>query len=233
MDIKLLSCGSTKWDRFIKNWGISFLIDNDVLFDTFGNPRIFMKNIKKFNVDVQKIKHIVISHEHWDHISGLWYILEKNKNVTIYICSHTDIKIKEKIKSFGAKLQEIDTIFKIKENIYSIGELSKDSLFFEQSLCIQSRKGLVVITGCAHPGIVDIIQKVKQQFGDKIYVVVGGFHLKNLSFKNIQNVINKLKQMDVEYFVPLHCTGNSALILFNKIYGDKCLNFSRLENMNI
>ena len=78
MDIKLLAEGHTKWDRFIRNWGISFLIDDDVLFDTFGR--------RKLKVDATKIKHIIISHEHWDHISGLWAILKINNAVTVYVC---------------------------------------------------------------------------------------------------------------------------------------------------
>jgi 7,8-dihydropterin-6-yl-methyl-4-(beta-D-ribofuranosyl)aminobenzene 5'-phosphate synthase len=71
VNIKLLAEGHTKWDRFTRNWGISFLIGDDVLFDTFGKSKVLMQNIKKQNIDISQIRHIVISHEHWDHTTGL------------------------------------------------------------------------------------------------------------------------------------------------------------------
>ncbi|MFH1714972.1 MAG: MBL fold metallo-hydrolase [Elusimicrobiota bacterium] len=214
MNIKLIACGSTKWDRFVKNWGLAFLIDDDVLFDTFGKPRVFLKNIKKLNVDISRIKHIIISHDHWDHMSGLWDILAFNKNVTVYVCLDTDNAIKEKIKSYGVILQEIDTARCIIRNIFTLGELSKDGILYEQSLCIKSEKGLILITGCAHPGIVEIIEKAKQQFAGDIYAVIGGFHLKGSQAQEILNVIDKLKKMNVKYFTPLHCTGKLAVNYF-------------------
>jgi len=217
MDIKLLAEGHTKWDRFIRNWGISFLIDDDILFDTFGKPSVLFRNMKKQNVDIFKIKHIIISHEHWDHINGLWKILKLNNNLTVYICQHTPEAIKTKIKSFGAKIQEIDGQFKIKENVFSIGEMpSNYDGIYEQALCLKTEKGLVVLTGCAHPEIVQIIEKVKQQFGynKNIYEVIGGFHLKDSSLQEIKNVVATLKSMDIKKFAPLHCTGKTAVDLF-------------------
>jgi 7,8-dihydropterin-6-yl-methyl-4-(beta-D-ribofuranosyl)aminobenzene 5'-phosphate synthase len=208
MKIQLLAEGHTKWDRFIKNWGISFLIDDDVLFDTFGK--------KKLKVDAAKIKHIVISHEHWDHTTGLWDILAINKNVTVYVCSHSDEKKKKKIKSYGVKLQEIGGQFEIKKNIYSIGEFSKDGVLYEQALCLKTEKGLIILTGWAHPGIVKIIEKAKQQFPDEIYAVIGGFHLKDSILQEIKNIIAELKTMNIKYFIPLHCTGKVAVNLFKK-----------------
>jgi len=198
----------------IKNWGVSFLINDDVLFDTFGKPRIFFKGISKLKINILKLRHIIISHDHWDHTSGLWDILDINNNVTVYVCSHADTTLKAKIKSLGARLQEIDSGRNITENVYTTGELSKDGTLYEQSVCIKSEKGLVVVTGCAHPGIVEIIQKAQQQCGDDIYAVIGGFHLKDSSVQEIEHVITELKKMNITYCVPLHCTGKEAVHLF-------------------
>ena len=63
MRFKILAEGSTKWQRFIKHWGLSILIDDDILFDTFGKPDYVLKQLKRFSIDINKIKHIVISHD--------------------------------------------------------------------------------------------------------------------------------------------------------------------------
>ena len=66
MKIKIIAIGSSKWERFIRRWGVSFLIGEDVLFDAFGDPGVLLNNMRKFNVDPTKIKHIVLSHDDWD-----------------------------------------------------------------------------------------------------------------------------------------------------------------------
>ena len=71
MKIKVIATGASKWERFIRRWGIAFLIGDDMLFDTFGDARVFMNNVRKFKIDLSKIKHIVISHDDWDHVTGL------------------------------------------------------------------------------------------------------------------------------------------------------------------
>ena len=107
MKLKILAEGSTKWQRFIKHWGLSMLIDEDILFDTFGSPDYVLKQLKRFSMDLNKIKHIVISHDDWDHVTGLWKILEQNQNVTVHICPHFNQEIKDKIKWYGAHLVEV------------------------------------------------------------------------------------------------------------------------------
>ena len=66
MQVRVIAVGSTKWERFIRRWGVSFLIGEDVLFDTFGDPGVFLGNMRRFNIEPAKIKYIVISHDDWD-----------------------------------------------------------------------------------------------------------------------------------------------------------------------
>ena len=81
MQIRIIAVGSTKWEMFLCRWGISYLIGQDLLFDTFGDPYVFLRNAERMNIDLSKIKHIVISHDHWDHISGLWYVINRYKDI--------------------------------------------------------------------------------------------------------------------------------------------------------
>jgi 7,8-dihydropterin-6-yl-methyl-4-(beta-D-ribofuranosyl)aminobenzene 5'-phosphate synthase len=222
MQIKIIAVGSTKWEMFLCRWGISYLIGQDLLFDTFGDPYVFLRNVKSLNIDLSKIKHIVISHDHWDHIAGLWYVINRFKDVNVYICPNFDIKIKERIKSFGVNVVEVRGLLGIKDNIYSTGEIEgsfRNISISEQALVVNSENGLIVVTGCAHPGILKIIEKVKAKFpGERIYLVLGGFHLMDQDKRAIEIVAENFKKIDIIKVGPTHCSGKLAEEIFKKTY---------------
>jgi 7,8-dihydropterin-6-yl-methyl-4-(beta-D-ribofuranosyl)aminobenzene 5'-phosphate synthase len=223
MPIKIIAVGSSKWERFIRRWGVSFLIGEDVLFDTFGDPGTLLNNMRKLEVDLSKIKHIVLSHDDWDHISGLWRLILDRKDITVYICPGFNFQVKEKIRSFGVKVIESSGFTLIKDGVYSTGELygeSEGRQIYEQSLVIETANGISVICGCAHPGIEKIIETVTKQFNKGIYMVTGGLHLKDSSETEIVNIIKFLRQRGVQKVAPMHCTGKYAEQFMRKAFGD-------------
>lgn len=236
MQIKLIAEGSSKWDRFIMRWGVSFLIDEDIIFDTFGDPGVFLSNIRKFNIDTGKIKHVVISHDDWDHISGLWYLLNNRKDITVYICPGFNAEIKEKIRSFGVKVIETSGFTLIKDGIYSTGELyggSEGRQIYEQSLVTETMHGLSVVCGCAHPGIEKIIDAVTKQFNNNIYMLAGGLHLKDSLSRQITKVIKFLRQHGVQKIAPMHCTGKKALALLADEYKENFVSIKESDRIEV
>ncbi len=226
MQIKLIATGSSKWERFICKWGVSFLIGDDLLFDAFGDPGRLLNSIRRFNIDTTKIKHIAISHDDWDHISGLWYLIHDRKDITVYVCPCFKQDIKDRISSFGVQLVEANDGIFIKEGVYSTGQLyaeSEEEKIYEQSLVIKTTRGLALITGCAHPGIINIVDSVRQRFNENIYLIMGGLHLKDRSVSQIEEVISRLRSYGVEKIAPLHCTGKIAGRLFRAEFKDSCI----------
>lgn len=99
------------------------------------------------------------------------------------------------------------------------GNLEKDRILDDQSLIINlDGKGLVIISGCSHSGIINTLLYAKKITGvKKIYGVLGGFHLSGPAFEPIiGETINELKKMDPEVIVPMHCTGWKAIVQFSK-----------------
>lgn len=236
MNIKIIASSSTKWERFIKRWGVSFLVDDDILFDTFGKPSVFLKNIRKMNINIKNIKHVVISHDDWDHISGLWDLVKRNKDVNLYILKHFGDNIKKKIISFGVKLIEVDSLFKIKESIYTTGELAGEScgrFIYEQSLIVKSSNGISIITGCAHPGIINIIDTVKRNFPENIYLVLGGFHLKDSSEEQIAEIVDRLASYGNYKIAPMHCTGKEATRMIKEEFRDNFIQLSPTDAIEV
>ena len=85
----------------------------------------------------------------------------------------------------------------------------------DQAIVVNVRnKGLVVITGCGHAGIINTVNYAKQVTGiDKVYAVVGGFHLPadgGIFEEAIDSTLKELQKIDPEYIIPCHCTGWKA-----------------------
>jgi len=223
MKIKIIAVGSSGFERFIRRWGVSFLIGDDILFDTFGDPGVFANNLRRFKVDLQKIKHVVLSHDHWDHISGLWHILAGRKDIAVYICPGFRQEIKERIAAFGVRLIEVEEFTAIKEGIFLSGQLKaaySGEEIFEQVLVIKFLKSLALITGCAHPGIVNIVDRVQEHFvKERVYSILGGFHLKENTPAVNLGIIEKLRERGVRKIAPLHCTGKAATRLMLEKFG--------------
>jgi 7,8-dihydropterin-6-yl-methyl-4-(beta-D-ribofuranosyl)aminobenzene 5'-phosphate synthase len=228
MRLTLIAGGSTRWQRFIKRWGIAFIID-DILFDTFGRRDIFWENIHRLRIDVSQIKHVVISHDDWDHIAGLKSFLQSNRNVSVHICRDSGERIKDIVLNCGASLFEVDSPLEITKGIFSLGQMRADTargIIYEQSLVVQSDKGISIITGCAHPGITLIVRRAIEYFGCKPYLVCGGFHMKDGSRLDNENIVQELRTLGVEKVVPLHCSGSNACKIFRRYYGSDCINMN-------
>ncbi len=164
--------------------------------------------MEKLSIEPDRIDVVVLSHIHRDHTGGLDSFLEKNPNVTVYLPVSFPKKFKDNARDHGARIIEVKESMQICENVYSTGQLGR--LIKEQSLIIRTDKGLVVITGCAHPGIVKIVNTAKDLMKDNILLVMGGFHLEWATKGRIEKIISAFKQWHVQYVGPCHCSGHKA-----------------------
>jgi len=206
-------------------WGFGCVItgaEKTILFDTGGNGSILLNNMQKLAIDPNSIDTVVLSHIHGDHTGGLGSFLEKNSNVTVYLPKSFPKMFKDNIQSHGSKIVEVEQPLKICENVHSIGQLGK--WIKEQSLIIQTEAGLIVIAGCAHPGIVKIVTAAKESLKDDILLVMGGFHLEWATKGKIEKNISTFRQLNVQYAGPCHGSGDKAISLFEKHFGKNYMN---------
>lgn len=77
----------------------------------------------------------------------------------------------------------------------------------------------MVVTGCAHPGIVRIAETAGRLTGKRIHLLMGGFHLMGADRGEIQAIIGRLRALGVEKIAPSHCTGDAAIAQFRKAWG--------------
>lgn len=213
-------------------WGLAVWIEGEngvTLFDTGGDASVLRDNMDHAGLDPDKIFTIVISHDHWDHRNGLDYILKAS--------SHTpEILVPAEVADHygqqypGGRVRGISGPTEISPGIWSSGSLKttyKGADLFEQALILMSGNKLYLLTGCSHPGIVEIVQRVNQTFpGKKIALVAGGFHLGSENDAEILEVSELLRQEGVEKLATSHCTGDHAIGLFRKEWGANFVEFN-------
>ncbi len=222
MEIRILFDNRKEDVRYFAGWGVSFLVDGHVLFDAGENEDMLFHNMRSMNVKPEEIRKVVVSHEHWDHIGGLWRLLAHNPGMPAYICPGVSREFKDKVASFGADTVIVEPFMEIDRDIYTTGEtkgMSRYGVIPEQALVLRSKKGITVVTGCAHNGIAEILVSVRERMSEPIYLVLGGFHTLDLPPSVVRSVIKRFQEMGVSRVAPTHCTGNQAIQLFREAYG--------------
>lgn len=223
MRIRVLFDKEARDEKFHIGWGVSFLIGEKVLFDTGEKSRWLLDNLKMANADPDKLESVVISHDHWDHRGGLWGLLKRRPKLVVYSCPNFRRSFKDRVKLYGGRLMQVDKFTRISDGIYTTGEIDaryRDRPMPEQALVIKTSKGLTVLTGCAHPGIIRIIENIKRNISGDIFLVMGGFHLIRKHKKTVRGVIGEFKRLKVGKVAPGHCSGKNVSELFKEAYGD-------------
>ena len=224
MEIKVLFDKFNLDERFLTGWGFSVLVDDCILFDTGEKPSLLFKNMESMSVEISSLTAVVISHDHWDHTGGLWEILSSREGLKVYACPGFSAEFKNKVGKLKGKLIELDKVTEIAKGIYATGEIPGDykgQYMPEQALVVKGENGISVITGCAHPGIVKILGKVRETFGtEDIYLVLGGFHLMGKDKRMINIIVDEFRNLGVKKAGPCHCSGDEAERIFRDRYKD-------------
>jgi 7,8-dihydropterin-6-yl-methyl-4-(beta-D-ribofuranosyl)aminobenzene 5'-phosphate synthase len=213
---------NTVYDNRLKpDWGFAALIEysgHTLLFDTGADGHILLENMKKFNIDLKSIEIIIFSHDHYDHTGGLGNLLATGIKPTVYMLS----SFSEYLKGWArhqTHLIETEQPAEIISGIYITGSMQASDIS-EQALLIKTGRGTAVITGCAHPGLVQITGKAQEILPGKIVLLAGGFHLLGMDDKHVKSIIKKIHQKDIEKVMPMHCTGDRAISMFQKEFGE-------------
>lgn len=203
------------------DWGFSCFIkglEKSILFDTGKNGKILLSNMEKLGIHPGDINSVFLSHEHKDHTGGLEAFLNQNSSVDVWLPNFFFLSFKNKIKNQGSTVREVTSFQKICEGAFTSGII--EGWIKEQSLILNTGKGLILITGCAHPQIVKIIAIVKELLKKNIHMVFGGFHLAPFNESEIREIIDYFRASGVKKVGLGHCSGDEARRLFAEEYKD-------------
>lgn len=203
MKITILYDNTVFQNDLKSDWGFSCLIEahnKTILFDTGSDGSLLLENMKKLKIQPSSIDDVFISHAHFDHIGGLSAFLNENNQVNVYV------PVSLRGVRNAKKVIHVDKPLELYENFFSTGKLEN----IEQSMSVKTDKGLVLVVGCSHPKMKNILDTASQ-FG-KIHAIIGGLH----GFDEY----DLFKDLDV--ICPTHCTQHIEEIktLYPKKYSE-------------
>jgi 7,8-dihydropterin-6-yl-methyl-4-(beta-D-ribofuranosyl)aminobenzene 5'-phosphate synthase len=212
-------------DGLTTAWGMACVIEgfeNSILFDTGGDGRVLLTNMRLMKIDPTSIDVVVLSHDHGDHTGGLEEFLKVNPDCTVYLLDSFSESVRSVIRRAGSRYNDVYEPLELMPDVWTTGPLGSRPQ--EQALILDTRSGLVVVTGCAHPGVDVIAEAAHNMLQKNIYLITGGFHLSGASEKHIEKIGITLLNLGVEKIAPSHCTGERAMRVFEEMWGAHYLN---------
>jgi 7,8-dihydropterin-6-yl-methyl-4-(beta-D-ribofuranosyl)aminobenzene 5'-phosphate synthase len=203
-------------------WGFACWVEvgeMTVLFDTGGDGATLLSNMAVLDLDPQAIDAVVLSHIHADHTGGLAGLLDAGARPTVYVPAAFPASFKADVQA-RTRLVQVTGAMELLPRIYTTGQVGSDLV--EQALVVETGVGLVVVTGCAHPGIVEMVRRAKEAAAGDVVLAMGGFHLRGASQRQIEGIVDALRRLGVQQIAPCHCTGDRARRIFVDAYGTDC-----------
>jgi 7,8-dihydropterin-6-yl-methyl-4-(beta-D-ribofuranosyl)aminobenzene 5'-phosphate synthase len=216
------------------SWGFACWVETaqtTVLFDTGGDGATLMNNLKYLDLDPRAIDAVVLSHARSDHTGGLMALLGTGIKPTVYVPASFSAAFKRDV-GLLTDVEEVTEAATIAPGIHTTGQVG--SSIIEQALGVETEQGLVVVTGCAHPGVVEMVRRAKVaaakapgapgvSTGDHVALVMGGFHLGSASRARVEGIVADFRDLGVQRVAPCHCTGDQARQLFADAFGADCV----------
>jgi 7,8-dihydropterin-6-yl-methyl-4-(beta-D-ribofuranosyl)aminobenzene 5'-phosphate synthase len=202
-------------------WGFACMIqdgERTLLFDTGNDGRLLLANMAQLGFEPGEVDTVVLSHAHADHTGGIAALLQANPGMTVYVLQAFPTDSKARTRAYGAELIEVTEPVEIVPGIWSTGQMGNSPV--EQGLILETDSGAVLITGCAHPGIVEMVRLASQVSQREIDLVLGGFHLGGASQAALQTLVTDFRILGVAHVAPCHCTGTPATAALAKAYGE-------------
>jgi 7,8-dihydropterin-6-yl-methyl-4-(beta-D-ribofuranosyl)aminobenzene 5'-phosphate synthase len=196
-------------------WSFACLVGDDLLFDTGGDGRRLLSNMERMGIDPMSIKMVVLSHSHGDHTGGLSGLLDAGARLTVYVLHSFPRRFKADVRSLTS-LVEVEEPVETQPGIHTTGEIGSRPA--EQALAVETTEGSIIVTGCARPGIVEMVRRVKGSVVE-VALVMGGFHPGNASRRQVERIIADFRNLGVRRVAPCHCTSDRAVRTFAEAYG--------------
>jgi 7,8-dihydropterin-6-yl-methyl-4-(beta-D-ribofuranosyl)aminobenzene 5'-phosphate synthase len=217
-------------------WGYSLYIENRgkrILFDTGPSPTALETNARALGIDLTKLDAVIISHDDSDHFAGLPHIASVHRNVPVYVpesdygafglsglngffrffqalMPRNDVVDPPKGLRYVRVAREASLDGGMRLVVFNFGDGRK-----EQALVVDRPGGAVLFSGCAHPGIANMVRGA----GTSVRVIAGGFHLAHSSEAEIRKTAAELKASGVRAAIPGHCSGPKATSELKRQFG--------------
>jgi len=202
-------------------WGFAAVItgyERAILFDAGSDGNILLANMKALGIEPGEIGIVFVSHPHDDHLGGLDRFLLENPDVEVLLPDRTPPEAVEAVEARGALPMLVDEGGTIMDGVWSTGTIGDGTP--EQGLILEGETAVTLVTGCAHPGIAEMVVAASDVIGRPVDLVVGGLHLGGASKREAGRVAERLAALGVTAVAPSHCSGDACVEALGRVFGD-------------
>ena len=203
------------------DWGFACLVESNghrVLFDTGANPEVLQANLAALRVDLERLDAVVFSHDHGDHTAGV-AALGARPGLPAFFPSTFSERTRAAFAAQQLKLVPVDAPTEVVPGMMTGGRIG--TAIPEHALVADSPEGLVVVVGCAHPGIAEMLRSIAAGRGRPVHAVIGGFHLLQTPPERVAQIVSEIQAMGIASVGATHCTGGAAIDRFRQAYGSR------------
>jgi len=207
-------------ERLGIGWGFAALLetpDHTILFDTGADGEALLENFRLLGKDPMAVEAVVISHAHGDHTGGLQALFDLGLRPKLFLLSGFPAEMRAGVSEL-VEMVEAAPGQEIVPGIRTTGQVGTD--IPEQALVLDTQEGTVVLTGCAHPGVIQMVEGALGFSSSRLHLVMGGFHLMAASLEQIQGILGDFRRLGVEQVGATHCSGDLAISTFQDAYGE-------------
>jgi 7,8-dihydropterin-6-yl-methyl-4-(beta-D-ribofuranosyl)aminobenzene 5'-phosphate synthase len=199
-----------------------------VLLCTGGKSDSLLQDLDAMDLDADLIEAVIFFDGHSDNLQDPPSLLSSTvKRPKIYVSATVPQELFQ--QDLQADVVSVRKPISVLPGAWLLGPIvfnDEGDAVFEQVLVLDQPDGLVVIVSCDNPGIIPLVDRVREVFGyRKIKVVAGGFHLQGRSKNEIREISLRLQQKGVKSLALSSCTGNAALKIFRQEWGDHNVSF--------
>jgi 7,8-dihydropterin-6-yl-methyl-4-(beta-D-ribofuranosyl)aminobenzene 5'-phosphate synthase len=194
--------------------GLSEVLKLKGKVDVHAHPHVFLDRIVVFKEEGREIKRFI----------GIHYKKSYLESLGAQFVFNTDFNEVEKGLFLTGEVPRQTNFEKRDPRLFSEmdGSMTQDLFLDDQSLALDTEKGLILILGCAHAGMINIVNHVMHKTGkQKFYAIVGGTHLDFLTPEQLEESIKSLKRMEIGKIGVSHCTGMKAAFRLHQEFGDR------------
>ncbi len=202
------------------SWGLSILVergDRRYLFDADTEPEVLEYNVRVLGVDLGSLEFALLSHPHSDHYGGFELVGRVAPGLTVYTPRGSG-RVARLLRSWGLRPVEVGDAAWLAEGVGTTGPLEGTYMgrgIPEQAMVVESGNGAVILVGCSHPGVDNLVAAAVEKLGVKPVLVIGGFHGPS------REVLDRLASLVEGKICPIHCSGEEAKRYVATRYPDK------------
>lgn len=184
--------------------------DGRWLFDAGADFPTLWHNARLLGASLSGLRGVFLSHLHHDHVGGLRGLAERLPALPLY--APQALSAPE-----GWPVVCVREARRLGPGVWSTGPM--DGPIPEQAMVLEAGGG-AVITGCAHPGALRVVERARRLVPSGVEVLLGGLHLVGLGPAEARAVARRLRELGVRRVAPAHCTGQVALAELRRAFGE-------------